>query len=155
MRLRVFVTAALVALVVPASIAVGRTAKGHPHGNHQKASIVGTWDVKVSPDGAAPFAAMLVINRDGSVIETEADAPGTGLGAWKRLGGGRFALAFRSFFLNAQGQPAGSVLVRSQVTVNGDSVSGPFKFDVSDPSGKVVQSGSGTASATRFVIPPL
>jgi hypothetical protein len=153
MRLRVFVTAALVALVVPASIAVARTAKGHPHGHHQKASIVGTWDVKVSPDGAAPFAALLVINRDGSLVETEADAPGTGLGAWKRLGGGRFALAFKTFILNEQGQPAGSVLVRSQVTVNGDTVSSPLKFDVSDPTGKVVQSGAGTATATRFTIP--
>jgi len=32
-------------------------------------------------------------------------------------------------------------------------LSGPFKFDLFDPTGKVLQSGSGTVTATRFVIP--
>jgi hypothetical protein len=153
MRIRVFVLAALVALAVP-SIAMGHTAKQRSHGNHQKAAIVGTWDVKVAAVGQAPSAALLVFTRGGSVFETESDQPGTGLGSWKQIGPDRFAVAFKSFVFDANG-PAGSVTVRSVITLTNDTLSGPFKFDVSDPTGKVVQSGSGTATATRFVIPDL
>ncbi len=152
MRLRLLVLAALFALAVP-SLAVARTAKDHPRGHHKSAPIVGTWDVRVSPDGQAPFSALLVFTRGGSVIETESDAPGTGLGSWKRTGANTYAVAFKSFGFEATGEPGGSAFVRTVVTLNGDTLSGPFKFDISDPAGNKVQSGSGTATATRFVIP--
>jgi len=156
MRLRLFVLAALVALAVPTS-AVARTAKGHhQHGDRQKgAAIVGTWDVRVTPDGQAPFPALLTFTRGGGVVETESDAPGTGLGSWKRISDNQFAVAFKSFFFTETGAPGGSVLVRTRVTLEGNTLSGPFKFDVSDPTGKVVQSGSGMATATPFAIPDL
>ena len=44
-------------------------------------------------------------------------------------------------------------MVRSVVTLSDDTLSGPFKFNVYDPAGNVLQTGSGTATATRFVIP--
>jgi hypothetical protein len=152
MRLRLLVIAALVALAVP-SLAVARTAKDHPRGHHKSARIVGTWDVRVTPDGQAPFPALLVFTRGGSVIETESDAPGTGLGSWKRTGANTYAVSFKSFFFTETGEPGGSVLVRTVITLNNDTLSGPFKFDISDPAGNKVESGSGTATATRFVIP--
>jgi hypothetical protein len=156
MRLRLFVLAALVALAVPTS-AVARTAKGHhQHGDRQReASIVGTWEVRVTVDGQAPFPALLTFTRGGGVVETESDQPVTGLGSWKRISDNQFAVAFKSFLFTETGAPGGSVLTRSTVTFDGDTLSGPFKFDVSDPTGKVMQSGSGTATATRFVIPAL
>ena len=43
----------------------------------------------------------------------------------------------------------------SVATLTNNTLSAPFKFDVFDPAGNVVQSGSGTATATPFVIPPL
>jgi hypothetical protein len=46
------------------------------------------------------------------------------------------------------------VIVRSRATLSHGTLSGPFKFDVFDPTGHIVQSGSGTATATRFQIPP-
>jgi hypothetical protein len=46
------------------------------------------------------------------------------------------------------------VIVRAQVTLSNGTMSGPFKFDVFDPANHVVQSGAGTATATRFQIPP-
>ena len=155
MRLRLFVIAVVAALAVP-SLALARTAtKGHPRDHRQAAAIVGTWTVQVTPVGQAPFAALLSFHRGGTLVETESDAPGTGLGSWKRTGADRYAIAFKSFFFSATGEPGGSVLVRTVVTLTDDTLSGPFKFDVSDPTGKVVQSGSGTAKATRFEIPAL
>jgi hypothetical protein len=154
MRLRLLVLAALLALAVP-SLAVARTAKDHPRGHHKSAPIVGTWDVRVTPEGEAPFAALLVFTRGGSVIETESDQPGTALGSWKRTGANTYAVAFKGFVFTETGAPNGSVTVRTVVTLTDDTLSGPFKFDVSDPAGNKVQSGSGTATATRFVIPDL
>jgi hypothetical protein len=149
-RLRILVIAALVALALP-SVAAARTPKGKHDRNHPR--IVGTWSVQVTPNGEQPFQALVTFTRDGSVIETEADAPGTGQGAWRRIGRNRFAFAFQSFVFTETGDPGGHVVVRSVVTLSDDTLSGPFKFNVYDPAGNVVQSGSGTATATRFVIP--
>jgi hypothetical protein len=154
MRLRLLVCAALVALAVP-TLAVARGTKGdHPPGHHQRsAAIVGTWDVQVTPDGQATFPALLTFNRGGGLVETESDAPGTGLGAWKRTGATTYALAFKTFIFTPTGDPGGWVVVRANVTLTDDTLSGPFRFDIFDPAGTKVQSGSGTATATRFVIP--
>ena len=94
------------------------------------------------------------VTRGGGVIETESDQPGTGQGGWKRVGPNRFAIAFQTFIFTPTG-PGGHVVVRSVATLTDNTLSAPFKFDVFDPAGNVVQSGSGTATATPFVIPPL
>lgn len=154
MRLRVLVVAALAALAFP-SVTAARTPKVKHDRNHAHARIVGTWSVQVTPDGESPFEALVTFTRDGSVIETEADTPGTGQGAWRRVGRNRYAFAFQSFFFTETGEPGGHVVVRSVVTLSHDTLSGPFKFTVYDPAGTVLQSGSGTATATRFVIPDL
>jgi hypothetical protein len=155
MRLRLFVIAVIAALAIP-SLALARSAtQGDSRDQHQDAAIVGTWDVQVSQDGGPTFAALLTFNRGGTLTETESDAPGTGLGSWKQTGPDTFAISFKSFVFSATGEGAGSVVVRSVVTLRGDSLSGPFKFDVMDPAGKVLDSGSGTASATPFTIPDL
>jgi hypothetical protein len=151
-RLRVLLVVALAALAVP-SAASARTATKHGRSHGQAARIAGTWDVKVTPDGAPPFAALVTFTRDGSVIETESDMPGTGLGSWKRIGHNRFAFAFKTFEFSATGDANGYVVVRAVVTLSHGTLSGPFKFDEFDPAGHVVQSGSGTATATRFAIP--
>jgi hypothetical protein len=71
-------------------------------------------------------------------------------------------LRLQTFIFSPTGQPAGRVVVRAVVTLTNDTLSGPFKFNVFDPAGNAVpdqpgqpSSGSGTATAKRFVIPPL
>ncbi|HEV7753048.1 MAG TPA: hypothetical protein VGO71_15990 [Baekduia sp.] len=157
MRLRLLVIAVVAALAIP-SLALARTAtKGDPRDQHQAAGIVGTWDVQVSPDGQTPFPALLTFNQGGTLVETESDAPGTGLGSWKQIDSDRFALSFKTFIVSGTGQPAGAVVVRSVGTLKDDSLSGPFEFDVLDTAGNVIpsQSDSGTATATPFTIPDL
>jgi hypothetical protein len=155
-RVRVVVLTVLAVLAVP-SLAAARTGKSHPRDHGHAAAIVGTWSADVTPDQGPPLKALLTFTRGGSVIETESDAPGTGQGAWKRIGPNRFAFAFQTFIFTPTGDPTGSVVVRSVVTLTNDTLAGPFKFDVLDPAGTPVpgQSGSGTATAKRFVIPPL
>jgi hypothetical protein len=154
MRLRLFLIAALTALVVP-SVAGARLTGAHDRHSARSAPIVGTWNVQVTPTGAPTFPALLTFTPGGGVIETESDQPGTALGAWKQKSPRLFAIAFETFIFTPSG-PGGHVVVRSVATLTKkNTLSGPFKFDVFDPTGKVVQSGSGTAAATRFVIPPL
>jgi hypothetical protein len=136
------------------SLAAARTGKSHPR-DHGHAAIVGTWSADVTPDQGPALKVVLTFTRGGSVIETESDAPGTGQGAWKRIGPDRFAFAFQTFIFTPTGDPAGNVVVRSVVTLTNDTLAGPFKFDIVDPAGTPVDSGSGTATAKRFVIPPL
>jgi hypothetical protein len=159
MRLRTLLIAAVIAALAIPAATVARTSKGHDHGGgkgHGTAGLVGTWDVTVTPgDNTPPFPALLTFDRGGGLTETESDAPGTGLGAWKRTGGNTFALSFKNFAFNAAGEPQGWVVVRSTVTLSDGKLSGPFAFDVFDPTGKKVASGNGTATATRFVIAPL
>jgi hypothetical protein len=150
--LRVLLVAAVTVLAVP-SAAAARPVKAHHHSHASAPRIVGTWDTDVTPDGAPPFKALLTLTRGGGVIETESNAPGTGQGSWKRIGPDRFAVAFQTFIFSPTGDPAGRAVVRSVVTATATTLSGPYKFDVFDPAGNKVQSGSGTATATPFVIP--
>ena len=152
MRLRVFIVAALVALAVP-SATTARPVKAHHRGLAHAARILGTWSVQVTPTGAPAFPALITYTQGGGVIETESDAPGTGQGSWTQLSHRRFAFAFQTFIFSSTGEPAGHVVVRSVVTLRRGTLSGPFKFDVVDPAGHTVQSGTGTATATRFAIP--
>jgi hypothetical protein len=161
MRVRILLLAALLALAVPAATLAKQGRSKHHGGspeNHGRSSqIVGTWSVQVTvkvPPGQPTFPALLTFSPGGGVVETESDAPGTGLGSWEKIGDHQYQFAFETFIFDNKGQPGGHVIVRNQVTVNGDTASGPFKFDVFDPTGKIVQSGSGTATATRFQIPP-
>jgi len=158
MRVRILLLVALLALAVPAATSA-KQGRSKNHGgssqNHGGSSqIVGTWNAQVMVNGQPTFPALLTFSPGGGVVETESDAPGTGLGSWEKIGHRQYQLAFETFIFNNAGQPGGDVIVRMQATVNGDTASGSFKFDVFDPSGKVVQSGAGTATATRFQIPP-
>jgi len=157
MRLRILIVAALVALAVPSATVAGTAKRHHQHhrGHAHAGNILGTWSTQVSPDGTPSFQALVTFTKGGGAVETESDAPGTGQGAWHRIGSHRFAFAFQTFIFSANGEPGGHVVVRSILTLAHGTLSGPFKFDVFDPAGHKVQSGTGTATATRFVIPKL
>jgi hypothetical protein len=133
------------------------TAKGgsHVRGDHGH-GLLGTWLVDVSPTGDQPFQAMLTLSPGGGVIETESTGPGTSQGSWEPREGGGVALTFQRFEFDEQGQPAGHVVVRAELNPAGrGELSGPFAFDVFDPQGNVVFSGTGTATARRFEVQPL
>lgn len=152
---------AAMSLLVAVAFGVGGASGAAPgssdqdaRGHHAK-RILGTWAVEVTPAGEAPFQAMVTFSAGGGVVETESTTPGTGLGSWESRGGGRFAVTFQRFEFDAEGAPAGRVVVRTEVTVSGGRFSGPFKFDAIDPAGNVVFSGEGTATGTRFAVQPL
>ena len=109
----------------------------------------------VRPTGDEPLQAMLTISPGGGIVETESSSPGTALGSWQSLGQGRVALTFQRFEFDAQGAPAGRIVVRAEVGLRGGEFTGPFKVQGFDPQGKVVFEGEGTATAKRFEVQPL
>lgn len=151
MRVRILLGVALFALAVP-SATPARQVRSQDRG-HSSGKILGTWSVTVTPHGAPAFQALVTFSQGGGLVETESDAPGAAQGVWQKLSHHRYKFAFQAFTFTTTGAPGGHVIVRSVATLSGGTLSGPFKFDVFDPSGKVVQSGSGTATATRFTIP--
>lgn len=154
MRLRILLPAlALVAAFVLPSATSARQSRSHEHGHRGSHQILGTWSATVTPDGQPSFQALLTIHAGGGLTETESDAPGTGLGAWEQVGRHSYRFAIETFIFTATGASGGHVIVRGLTTLKDGTLSGRFKFDVYDPSGNVVLSGSGTATATRFQIP--
>lgn len=154
MRLRILLPAlALVATLALPSATSARQTRSREHGHRGSQQILGTWSATVTPDGQPSFQSLVTFEAGGGLTQTESDAPGTGLGAWEQVGRDRYQFAFETFIFTNTGAPGGHVIVRSLSTLSDGTLSGPFKFDVYDPSGNVVQSGSGTATATRFQIP--
>ena len=155
-------TSAAVSLAVVVAVSVGGASgavtpgkSGHHPGGHHDERIVGTWLLDATPTHDETFQAMVTLSPGGGLVETESPDPGTALGSWDSLGHRRVALTFQRFEFDAEGEPAGRVVVRIEVIVRRDEFSGPFEFDVLDVEGNVVFSGQGTATATRFPVQPL
>lgn len=127
-------------------------------------SLAGAWvgSTNAGP-GFPPFKALYTFAPGGGLVtSTSIDlSPRSlstpGYGAWARIAPGTFGLTFDAFIFDQQGNPAGTVVARSTVTLNqaGDAFSGPFKFDVIAPNGSTIFSGGGTHEATRIHVRPL
>jgi hypothetical protein len=158
---RMALFAAIVAVVsLGVVVGVGGVAGADESGRHAAGGdapgVLGTWLVDVRPTGDEPLQAMLTLSPGGGLIETESTSPGTAQGSWVDRGGGRLALTFQRFEFDQESQPAGRVVVRAElVPVGGGRLSGPFTFDVFDPQGNIVFSGTGTATARPFEVQPL
>lgn len=148
---------AAVALGAVAGVGGVAGADGTHPGGDRAHGVLGTWVVDVTPTGEEEsFQAMLTLSPGGGLIETESASPGTAQGTWEDRGGGRLAFTFQRFEFGEGGAPAGRIVVRGELAPAGDGrLSGPFDFDVLDPQGNVVASGSGNASAQRFEVQPL
>jgi len=120
--------------------------------------LVGTWKVTVMPDGIPAFTAYNVFTVDGNSIEFDYSNPPAAqtiaVGPWTSLGVNSFAFTEVNQLFDNTGAYAGELKVRGNIelTADGNSYSGKFKFDVFDPTGAVVFSGGGTASGKRVVV---
>ena len=161
-RMAVFAaTSAAVSLAIAAAFSAGgasgalTSGKSDRPGKHHKQQILGTWLIDVTPTDGEPFQAMATLSPGGGLVETESSSPGTAQGSWKPRGRRRVAITFQRFEFGPGGEPAGRVVVRTEVMVRRDKFSGPFEFDVFNADGDVVFSGEGTATAARFPVQPL
>ena len=160
---RMALFAAVMAAVVSLAVVVGvggasgdaRTSRAGDQARAAAKRVVGTWVVDVRPTGQPPLQALLTLTPGGGLIETENTGVGIAQGTWRMSARGRVALTFQHFEFDAQGAPAGRVVVRAELNRKGNGATGPFKFDVFNAQGSVATSGSGTATAQRYKVQPL
>jgi hypothetical protein len=121
-------------------------------------SLIGTWKVTVTPDGIPPFAAYNVFTVDGNSFEYDnSNPPGAqtvGVGPWTSAGPNHYVFTEINQLFDNKGNYAGELKVRGSIELSGigDTYKSTFSFDVSDPTGAVVFSGTGTATAKRVVV---
>lgn len=125
---------------------------------HGWRTLVGSWDVAVTPDGPPPFRNLTTINWPGTIINTD-PVFGGGHGAWKRIGKRTFKVRFLHQVTPEAAEtlpfPAiiTSVTVTGTITVgdSGDTASGPFFTIFFDAAGNKFPL-TGTVEFTRIKV---
>lgn len=118
-------------------------------------TLVGTWEVTVSPDGIPAFTAFNQFTVDGNSVEFDNSNPPAAqtiaVGPWMKLTGNKYAMLETNQLFDPQGNYAGKVTVRATITLDpsGNRITSQFTFTVFDPAGNTVFQGQGTAVGKR------
>ena len=128
------------------------------------ASIVGSWIFTVTSTSGSPFPpfkALATFDQGGTLVETEQgdEAPeqenilaSPGHGAWTRTGSDDFAYNFLKLLYDTSGNFAGLVKNHGTSQVEGDTLTGSGTFVATDPTGKVIETGTYASHATRIQV---
>jgi hypothetical protein len=128
-------------------------------------SIGGSWEFTLKPaskSAASSVSGVATFTSDGSVIEANTSevalhaTPGHGI--WQPSPAfGNLFIRFTSLAANAEGMLRSKTIITMTVALNatGDEFSGGYSFQVVDPTGRVITTGSGTVTAQQMVHPLL
>ena len=118
------------------------------------APLVGSWNFRAkpnSPTATIAVSGLLTFTSDGTVIETDTSEAALGAtpahGIWQPGPvPGHWFVRFSSLRANANGSLRSRRIVTLGITVNstGDEFSGGFSFEVVDPTGHILTTGTGT-----------
>lgn len=120
----------------------------------------GTWaGVRTPTSGPVRGYRMLVsFTEAGAVISSELDVDRTAAhGTWQQTGPDQYTFTAVALRLDAThpGAFTGTVKLRQNLTLEGDSWSGPFRVEYFDRDGRLRSSWAGTTRATRVAVEPL
>src|SRR5215831_5070576 len=112
-------------------------------------SPVGTWFVYICPGSsdpcstASPIINIATFNKEGTTINADFGSnptPSPGLGVWVKTGHNQFATTFVELLTDASGALSGRSKVRATLTHDhkSDTITGPFRVDITDASGQNV-----------------
>ncbi len=133
--------------------------------------VVGSWRVNLTITGTMDQVAVLdTFGADGTLIASVKPVspapPGAPFGqifaslmhgSWTAAGPGQVAFTVVRLQTDEKGTYLGTVTVRAVLdeSSDGQRLSGSFTYDVADPAGHVVASGTGTAEGTRIQVEPM
>lgn len=128
--------------------------------------LIGTWRVTVS-EGDLQFPAVFTFSADGTYSDitpnVSAIAPDfvvfstPSLGVWEATGETSGAATSQYFFSDGEGNLStiGTLSHESEVSDDGQAVSGAFAYSVAAPDGTVVHASGGTFDGTRLAVVPM
>ena len=150
---------------------LGSAAAQDPTSELAKHPIVGTWRANLAVTGAMDQeGALQTFAADGTMLASvkpvspaPPDAPFGQIfaslmhGNWTVVGPNQVALTLVRLQTDESGTYLGTVTVPAVLDVSSDGqrLSGPFTYDVADPAGNVVASGTGTVEGTRLEVQPM
>lgn len=146
----------LTALAVPSGVSAHNRPSAHPSRPHAAAggavgaSLLGTWRVAASSASGTHIQTLITFTPGGGLITSESDAPGAGQGSWAALGHGRFVITSQAYNFASFGKSFGSSILRSVITLRGNSWSGSYETLLLDPAGKRLLVLHGKETARRF-----
>jgi hypothetical protein len=110
--------------------------------------------VTVDPDGGQPpFVSTIAYGAAGEVVEATSRATASaGIGTWKRLGDGRFAIRFLKYRFSPDGTFLGTTEVSevTEVEPGGESFSGRATSTFRNAAGAVIASFGSSSSGERW-----
>lgn len=141
----------------------------------QSKQLVGAWTATITvtnPSGFPSFEDMFTFNKGGTFMESHPlyvpkhpvgplmYTPG--LGAWKSVGKNTYLLTFKFFAQGAPGNPTSegkliainTVRYKLWLSDDGKKLRGNWSNDLTDLSGKVLISATGTMTAQRIKLEP-
>jgi hypothetical protein len=137
-------------------------------------SLAGSWELTLlplSPTAAAliPISGLATFTSDGSVVETDATevvpaVGSTGMAIYGTPGHGiwqpgpavgNLFIQFVSLLVNHNGSlhARKAVTITGRLDSTGNQFSGNYSFEVLDPTGRVIATGSGTVTAQKIPHP--
>jgi hypothetical protein len=109
----------------------------------ERREVEGTWVVKVTPEsGPIPaFTALETYGAGGGFVTSNdlapTPVPRPGQGVWRRTGPGRYGIEILFFVFGPDGARAGTIEVRHEITVDGDSYTGRGTAEMRDAAGEL------------------
>ena len=162
---------ALVAVALLGLVAVNAVGKTEAQDEPTQHPIVGSWRIALIVTGAMDQeGALSSFTSDGSVVSSvkpvspaPAGSPfgqifaSLAHGSWTSDGTTSAAFTIVRLQTDEQGNYLGTVSVSAvgDMGTDGESVSGPFTYDVADPTGAVIASGTGTFEGSRIAVEPM
>lgn len=130
--------------------------------------LEGAWLLDVTPTSIEvgplqpPFKGVLSFTREGGVVGSDTSVLPPGIkatfpvGEWARIGNREFSMTF-VLLLSSDGQFAGTSKLRStlQLSENGETFTGEWRADVTDPGGNQINSLRGVFEGKHIRVEPL
>ena len=121
-------------------------------------SLVGTWQVAVTPNGAPSFRAYNQFNADGTSIEFDnANPPGQqtiAVGPWKSTGERQYQMFEVNQLFDPSGNYQGELHVSARITLDsgGNTFDSSFTVQVFDNHDNLIVQAKGTAKGKRLSV---
>lgn len=125
-------------------------------------ALVGAWRGVATLTGLGSFETLLSFALGGTLVHSASldlqntpSAPNLSspsYGAWKRTGPNQYAVKFEFFTFDAQTNPSGSGVVKEQLSVDDDKLTGAITVTLFDTGGNVIPPSDipGTITANRI-----